>query len=119
MLGGEDFSTCVDKLQGYISFDDCMYSKLRDLMLAKIGCTVPWIPDKSKICTDPTKSKIAFEVYQQNRRNQKNICPNSCLFTNMYFGPPVTGSNNAEKSELAWGVFYFRRDVKVTKEYFL
>ena len=119
MLGGEEFSTCVNDYQGYEHFDDCMYSKLKQLQLDRAGFTVPWLPDKSKVCTDEISSKIAFQVYQQNRRNQKDICPNSCLFTNMYFGPPVTGVNNVERSNIGWGVFYFRRDIKVTTEYFL
>ena len=37
----------------------------------------------------------------------------------MYFGPPVTGVNGAEREEYAWGVFYFRRDIKTTTEYLL
>ena len=49
----------------------------------------------------------------------QDICANSCLFTNMYFGPPVTGVNGAERKDYAWGVFYFRRDVKTTTEYLL
>ena len=119
MLGGEDFSTCVDSFGAYQDFDACMYNQMQELMINQVGCTVPWIPDKSKICTESGKSKTAFEIYQQNRRNQKDICPNSCLFTNMYFGPPVTGQNNKARQNVAWGVFYFRRDIKVTKEYIL
>ena len=119
MLGGEEFSTCVNQYDGFETFDECMYKTMQKLMLEQVGCTVPWIPDKSNICVEEGKRKAAFEVYQQNRRNQKDICPNSCLFTNMYFGPPVTGQNNEERSKFAWGVFYFRRDIKVTTEYFL
>ena len=37
----------------------------------------------------------------------------------MYFGPPVTGVNGAERKDYAWGVFYFRRDIKTTTEYLL
>ena len=37
----------------------------------------------------------------------------------MYFGPPVTGVNGAERKEYAWGVFYVRRDIKTTTEYLL
>ena len=37
----------------------------------------------------------------------------------MYFGPPVTGVNGADRKEYAWGVFYFRRDIKTTTEYLL
>jgi len=67
---------------------------MQKLMLEEVGCTVPWLPDKSKICTDYEKSKIAFDIYQKNRRNQFDICPNECIFTNMYFGPPVTGDRD-------------------------
>ena len=50
---------------------------------------------------------------------QNNICPNSCLFTNMYFGPPVTGVQNEDQLDFAQAVFYFRRDIKTTTEYYL
>ena len=119
LLTGEEFSNCVDTFDPDVSYDGCMYSKLYDIMMDKVGCTVPWLPDKTNICTDPSKSKKAFEVYQQNRRNQEYICPKSCLFTNMYFGPPVSGINDPVRKDFAWGVFYFRRDIKTTTEYVL
>ena len=50
----------------------------------------------------------AFDLYQKNRRNQNDVCPNSCLFTNMYFGPPVTGDQNEEVQDVARAIFYFR-----------
>ena len=37
----------------------------------------------------------------------------------MYFGPPVTGINDEDKKNLAWAVFYFRRDIKTTKAYLI
>ena len=113
LLSGEEFSNCEPDL----NYDDCMYTNLYDLMTEKVGCTVPWLPRKDNICNDPIKSKETFEVYQQNRRNQEYICPKSCLFTNMYFGPPVTGTNDPVRQQYAWGVFYFRRDIKMTTEY--
>lgn len=119
LLSGEDFGNCVDNYGNDGSFDSCMYSNLHRLMMEQVGCTVPWLPDKSNICTQESKRKEAFDVYQANRRNQKDICPNSCLFTNMYFGPPVTGVNGVERQNVAWGVFYFRRDIKTTNEYLL
>ena len=108
---------CVDSYEEYETFDGCMYSKLNELMVNAIGCTVPWLPDKSRICTDKARSEVAFDIYQKNRRNQQDVCPVSCLFTNMYFGPPVTGK--LEYDDRAWGVFYFRREIKTTNEYFL
>ena len=92
---------------------------MSDLMMKEVGCTVPWLPDKSNICQDHEKSKKAFDIYQKNRRNQQDICPNSCLFTNMYFGPPVTGIRAPDLANFGWGVFYFRRDIKTTNEYYL
>lgn len=38
---------------------------------------------------DGEKRGRAFRLYQGNRRNQNNICDQPCVFTNMYFGPPV------------------------------
>ena len=39
--------------------------------------------------SDGQKRGRAFRLYQGNRRNQNNICDQPCVFTNMYFGPPV------------------------------
>ena len=118
LLAGEEFSKCVDTFEPNESYDDCMYSKLYDIMMDKVGCTVPWLTNKTNICTDASKSQQAFEVYQQNRRNQGHICPKSCLFTNVYFDP-ISGINDPIRKNYAWGVFYFRRDVKKTTEYVL
>jgi hypothetical protein len=117
LLSGSDFGTCVDNYGKSKDFDDCMYTKMYQLMMDEVGCTVPWLHNKSNICVELTQRKQAFEVYQKNRRNQQDICPKSCLFTNMYFGPPVTGIQGPEKSKIGYGVFYFRRDIKTTNEY--
>ena len=119
LLSGEDFGNCIDEYEDDGGFDGCMYTKMHGLMMESVGCTVPWLPNKSNICRQESKRKAAFDVYQQNRRNQKDICPNSCLFTNMYFGPPVTGLNGNDRKDYGWAVFYFRRDIKTTREYVL
>ena len=56
---------------------------------------------------------------QNNRRNQANLCMKSCVFTNMYFGPPVTGKGQKAYAEVGRAVFYFRRSIKSTTEYYL
>ena len=136
-LLGEDGS-CVT---GGPDYDSCLFAQLRQLSLDSVGCTTPWIPDKSNICKDAEKRTEAFDVYQKNRRKQNYICPNSCLFSNLYFSPPVTGENNVEKSHLGEAILYFRlveiklllgyaclsmffitflrRDIKTTSEYYL
>ena len=94
-----EFSNCVDSYDQNSNFDDCMYSNLFDLMVKKVGCTVPWLLNQSKICVDLEKRNQSFNLYQENRRNQENICPNSCKFSNMYFGPPVTSPIDEENKQ--------------------
>ena len=43
------------------------------------------------VCKDDASRQAAFKIYQENRRNQKDVCPNTCQNTNVYFGPLVTG----------------------------
>lgn len=71
------------------------------------------------ICINESDRKAVFKMYQNNRRNQMNICPKSCLFTNLYFGPPVTGLNNAEEKHVGKMIFYFKQEIKTTREYVL
>ena len=47
---------------------------------------------------DADKRDRAFKVYQENRRNQKDLCPNTCLNTNVFFGPLVSGRNEKDKA---------------------
>ena len=36
--------------------------RMRDLMMSQVGCSVPWLPDKSQTCTDDAQSAAAFKV---------------------------------------------------------
>ncbi len=110
--------TCV-YFENKSNFDSCMFDTMSDMMMKEVGCTVPWVDNPDNICKDFEKSKKAFEVYQEHRRNQQDICPNSCLFTNMYFGPPATGNRSLDKANTGQAIFYFRRDIKITEEYYL
>ena len=87
----ENDDQCVSEYE-YGSYDGCIYNELYNISMSEVGCTVPWLLNKNNTCTDDEDSQKAFQTYQQNRRNQNNICPNPCTFTNMYFGPPVTGT---------------------------
>jgi hypothetical protein len=68
-LLGDD-GTCVTTFGEDKDYDNCMYTKLRDLNIEAVNCTVPWLKDKSNICIEPEKRLKAFEIYQKNRRNQ-------------------------------------------------
>ena len=97
-------------------FDQCIIEEMTQLMINRTGCTVPWITDKNKICSDLYSGKRAFKIYQENRRNQNEICPNSCNFTDVNLNPPIV--ENRQKST-AETVFYFKRDIKTSNEYFI
>ena len=40
-------------------------------MMNETGCTVPWVTNKTDICSDLESSKKAYQIYEENRRNQK------------------------------------------------
>ena len=79
---------------------------------------MPWLTRKENICTDPEKGKIAKQVYSQNWRNQNNICPRSCLFTNIFLerdsGREFPGLDNLGQAKII-----FRKYIKHTREYYL
>ena len=107
-----DFGTCTnDYPEG--SYDNCIYSQLNNKTLEEIGCSVPWQANKSDICKDLSQAKIARDIYEKNRRNQEDICQDSCQLTNVYLGPTVEELQTSSTKV----IFYFRRDIKLSTEY--
>ena len=45
---GEVFSNCSNQFEPYSSQDDCVFTKMYELMEENIGCTVPFLLNKSK-----------------------------------------------------------------------
>ena len=44
-----------------------------------------------RVCyANSTVRQRAFQLYQGNRLNQQELCPPSCKFGNMFFGPVVS-----------------------------
>lgn len=73
---------------------------------------VPWLPNRRQVCQLPGESGLALSSYQSNRRNQHNLCPEPCVFTNLYFGPPVI-TDLPQRPATAELVLYFRKSIKV------
>ena len=46
------------------TYDDCMYNEMEKLMEAELGCTVPFLPSVTNICTKEDQRKAAFGLYQ-------------------------------------------------------
>ena len=97
-------------------YDHCMIEKMEELMINETGCTVPWVTDKNKICTDLDSSKKVYQIYTENRRNQNDICPNSCNFTDVNLSPPIVENH---QDSIAGIVFYFKQDIKTSHEYYI
>ena len=51
--------------------------------MENVGCTSPYHDNKSNICTDPEKGKIANSIYAATIRNKTfaaRVCPKNCKF---------------------------------------
>ena len=71
------------------SFDACLTTALADLLVRKVNCSVPWLPNVP-ICTDEDDRKRADRLFQENRKNQRGLCSPPCTFNTLQFGPVVT-----------------------------
>ena len=99
-------------------YDTCINTKLYDIGMKEIGCTVPWVPKKYHICTNLEKRQKANDLFNSNKLNQNNVCPDPCNFTNIYINPPSVenfwGGNDTAGMNL-----YFNNIIKVSEEYYL
>ena len=59
-------------------YDDCMYSAVTDHMVKSSGCTVPWVLNNDKICTEPDKVNNTFYIAWNRITNQKRDCSSPC-----------------------------------------
>jgi hypothetical protein len=107
-----DFEECIDP-----NYDNCMFTTMEETMLKLFGCTVPWIPNTNYICTNRNTSRLAQDWFMKNRNNRNVICPKSCIFMSVTFGPPIVHPINVKNRTSV--LLYLKDDVKTTKEYIL
>ena len=115
LIGDKGASNCEP---GFDNYDKCIYDTLFNMTIAELDCTVPWLPGDRcgvytpqnehtisyflnfsfshwpYVCKNELSRQAAFKIYQENRRNQLDVCPNTCQNTNVYFGPLVTGDRD-------------------------
>ena len=103
----------IDNCNSHYNFDQCMDRSLGVLLESSMNCTVPWVGDKKKICKTQYTQTRAYQIFQENRKNQKRLCEPSCKHTNIQFGPI-----NYDKVSTNQGraVFFFPHNVQVDKE---
>ena len=72
---------CIKSLNE--SKDDCILNAIQQESKLDIGCTVPYIPDKSQICVNPieaTKARLIFQnITEWNQTKAQKLCPKTCL----------------------------------------
>jgi hypothetical protein len=98
-------------------FDECLYSRLYQLMLDTAGCTSPWVFKQSNICRTHNESLAAFDISWNFGTNQNRTCLEPCRFFLVNIG-----SKNLDKNEslsMSKQTFYFPSRVVVNEELFL
>ena len=82
-------------------FDDCMYGAVTDQMIADVGCTVPWVPQNGRVCTDPADVNASFWMHWSRITNQKRDCLRPC---ETLVGS--VGAKNVERNKRGYAEFY-------------
>ena len=92
--------------------------------MTQVGCTTPYRPDKSNICTDPEKGKQANDIYKKVEENQTfaaSLCPRSCMYQIISLsrfeigeGQPLSATNlKADKRKTL--TLTFQKFIKISK----
>ena len=62
--------------------DDCLYSAIQEESIKDIGCTTPYNPDKSNICSERDQAGKAIGVFEDitiwNQTKANILCPKPC-----------------------------------------
>ena len=70
----------------YYSYDDCVQNEIEEQTISNYGCTTPFGPNKSNICTNITVGKRAHEMFHKLWSNLIQLhCKKSCrlLYTRL------------------------------------
>ena len=95
--------------------DECLTNSLTKLMLKEANCTVPWVENKSSICSKPENIREALKLFNQNIFNQNGICKRPCETTDIRLNPPIEMyASFVKRLDLV-----FKDTIKVTEEYLL
>ena len=101
------------------SRDDCIYEAIQKESMETIGCTAPFIPDKSNICTyqtQATKANSLFEnVTKWTQTKATRLCPRPCKQYIISFGNKDTSH---AKSPMPTLKLEFPKFIKVSKSSF-
>ena len=99
------------------SRDTCIEDLMVEKSMEMVGCTAPYVNNKSSICEDLEKAKLAHEVYAEIRLraflDKIPNCPKSCQFLMINFGR----THSVQPIDKPIGELFlrFQRYIKVSK----
>ena len=102
-----------DKTCSYDIYDDCIYEKVAKIMKDNTDqhCTVPWIRDDKRICTNSKDINTTFWIGWNRITNQEKDCLSPCHTTIV-----TVGAKNFEKlSDRNYSQVYLYFPPRVTK----
>ena len=105
---------CINSAE--YSRDKCIEDLITKTSMEMVGCSTPYLEDKSSICTDLEKATFANQIYEEGKlRAFLDIvpeCPKPCQFLMINFGRTKTNTIEKPKAEL---FIRFQRYIKVSK----
>ena len=109
-----------DKRCSHGSYDKCMYDKLAKIMKKETEeqCTVPWILDNEKICSNTNDTHTAFWIAWNRITNQERDCLTPCHTTMVH----VSGKNQEhllKYKKYSQMFSYFSAQVPKSKEHYV
>ena len=107
-----------DRSCSHETYDDCMYETLANLMKdnSKDHCTVPWIMDNARICTDPKDINATFWIGWNRITNQENDCLSPCDTITVDIGAKNYQTHDKNYSQM---YLYFPSRVTKSEEHYL
>ena len=100
--------------------DVCNANETEMKSLNTVGCTTPYMPNKTKICTDANKGKMAYEIYEKFMPSLSEQNHESCHFPCSYFKVSseisLVSNRNTKHASVALN---FEQLIQDTKSYYI
>ena len=100
--------------------DVCNANETEMKSLTAVGCTTPYMPNKTKICTDANKGKMAYEIYKKFMPALSEKNHEGCHFPCSYFKVSSDVSLVSKRNtKLASVALSFEQLIQDTKSYYI
>ena len=96
--------------------DKCKTEKMYHSMMADLGCTVPWLENKTNICKNRESAKKAYEIYINILRDANDDCMKTCDYLRFTNGQVIETDRHDDFGQL---ILTFGHSVMNIEEYFL